>query len=103
MNVRRAGAFTEPTSDCTATSAYSTHTRPTSAKACAANATDTSNCRHDVISTNARRSCASTRLPANSPHVIAGTALTSPTTPTATDEWVSRYTCNATAKTVICE
>jgi hypothetical protein len=100
MRVRRTGALTALTEADTATSAYSSHTERSPAKACAVSPADTAALPQLAASTSVRRSTASAMAPPSSPIVTVGTTCASPMAPTANGDRVRSYTCSGTAKLV---
>ena len=89
-NVALAGAATAWIVDCTATSVYSSQTACSPAKACAANAADTTVSAELVISTSRRRSVASATVPPIRPMASSGTISARPIAPTANGDRVIR-------------
>ena len=98
MKVCRTGALTALSADDTATSAYSSHTERSPAKACAASPADTAALPELATSTSLRRSIASASEPPSRPIETVGTICASPRAPTANGDRVMSYTCSGTAK-----
>ncbi len=83
MKVLRAGRSIAPTEDAAATSAYSSQTWWSPAKAWAASAADTAARQLLVTSTSFRRSVTSVTDPPSMPTARVGTACATPMAPTA--------------------
>ena len=100
MKVRRTGELIALTEDDTATSAYSSHTDPSPANACAASPAEMAALPLLVTSTSLRRSTASAMAPPSSPIATVGITCATPMAPTANGERVMSYTCSGTANMV---
>ena len=100
MKVRRTGELIAPSEADTATSAYSSHTDPSPANACAASPAEVAALQLLITSTSLRRSTASAMAPPSSPIATVGITCATPMAPTANGERVMSYTCSGTANIV---